>query len=77
MLWQLGLNKMIIVIISNIVYVQIIKIINCSVDMCIKSGWIVIKILLITWGKHRDVCFKLVIVCNICLLYDNVVTFYT
>ena len=35
------------------------------------------EILLITWSKYRDVCFKLAMFCNICLLYDNVVTFYT
>jgi hypothetical protein len=35
-----------------------------------------IEILLITWNKHRDVCFNLVMFYNICLLYD-VATFYT
>ena len=47
-------------------------------DTCIKSVWIVIqKILLITWSKYKDVCFKLAMFYNICSLYDNVVTFYT
>jgi hypothetical protein len=47
-------------------------------DMCIKSVWTVIQeILLITWSIYRDVCFKLAMFYNICLLYDNVVTFYT
>jgi hypothetical protein len=35
-----------------------------------------IEILLITWSKYRDVCFKLAMFYNICLLYDNVVVFY-
>jgi hypothetical protein len=64
-------------IISNVVYVQIVKISNCSLVMCIKSVWNVIKILLITWSKHREVCFNLAVFCNISLLHDNVVTFYT
>ena len=36
-----------------------------------------VQILLITWSKYRDVGFNLAMFCNICLLYDNVVTFYT
>jgi hypothetical protein len=36
-----------------------------------------IEILLITWSKHRDVCFNLAMFYNIGLLYDNVVTFFT
>ena len=36
-----------------------------------------IEILLITWSKYRDICFKLAMFYNNCLLYDNVVTFYT
>jgi len=35
-----------------------------------------IEILLITGSKYRDVCFKLAMFYNICLLYENV-TFYT
>ena len=31
----------------------------------------------ILFPHNRDVCFKLAMFCNICLLYDNVVTFYT
>jgi len=37
---QLGLNK--IIIIFNVVYVQSVKITNCSMDTCIKSVQIVI-----------------------------------
>jgi hypothetical protein len=36
-----------------------------------------IEILLITWSKYRDVRFNLAVFYNICLLYDNVVIFYT
>jgi hypothetical protein len=36
-----------------------------------------IEILSITWSKYRDKCFKLAIFYDICLFYDNVVTFYT
>ena len=46
-------------------------------DTCIKSVWIVIKILLITWSKYGDICLNLAMFCNIGLFYDNVVTFYT
>jgi hypothetical protein len=35
-----------------------------------------IEILLITQSKYRDVCFKLLIFYNFCLLYENVATFY-
>jgi len=35
------------------------------------------EILSVTWSKYRDVCFKWAIFYNICLLYNNVVTFYT
>jgi len=60
---------------SNVVYIQIVKIINWCIDTCIRSVWIVIKILLITGSKYREVCFKLAMFCNISLLYDNVITF--
>jgi hypothetical protein len=35
------------------------------------------EILLITWSKYRNVHFNLAMFYNICLFYDNVVTFYT
>jgi len=34
------------------------------------------EILLIIRSVYRDVCFQLAMFCNICLLYDNAVTFY-
>jgi len=38
-------------------------------DTCINSAWIVIQdILLITWIKHGDVCFKLAMFYNICFM---------
>ena len=36
-----------------------------------------IAVLLITLSKYGDLCFKLAVFYNNCLLYDNVVTFYT
>ena len=39
---------------------------NCNID-----------ILSITWSEYRDMGFKLAIFYIICLLDDNVVTFYT
>jgi len=60
---------------SNVVYVQIVKISNWSMDMCIRSIWIVIKLLLITWSKYSEVCFNLAMFCDISLLFGNVITF--
>jgi hypothetical protein len=36
-----------------------------------------VEVLSITRNKYRDVCFKLAMFYNICLLYDNAVIFYT
>ena len=36
-----------------------------------------IVVLLITWSKYGDLCFKLAMFYNICLLYANIVIFYT
>ena len=30
-----------------------------------------------SWSKYGDLCFKLAMFYKVCLLYDNVVTFYT
>jgi hypothetical protein len=81
MMMMMIMMMMIIIIIiitisSKALYVQIFIISNCNMDTRIKSVQIVIKILLITWSKYSDVCFKLAMFCNICLLHDNVVTFY-
>jgi hypothetical protein len=36
-----------------------------------------IEITLISCSKYTDVCFKLVMFYNVCVLYENVTSFYT